>query len=183
MTARHEARANRRRRCYVDGLLQGRLLWILVSVELAVVALSMYALYAGLSGILEEQLYRAHRSEQGLHELLVPRLAVAVVVLTLANLLILVGLEWSWGRFLHRMLGQFRVLLGRTERLDFRRDQPLGPRHALIERLVAWRQAERRRAESVRALVAGLDPEADFTRAGPRRVAQERLARLRRLLD
>lgn len=144
---------------YIDERVQKALLIALVLIEALLVLGLCWVLYWQLSHTIELNLYRIHLADaeplldQLLHAAL-PLLAVFLVV----NVIALASVYLIWRRQMNALLGEFRLLVGKTQRLDFSPDTELAPNGYELLRLgEAQRSRERQRFSAIRAQMAKLE--------------------------
>lgn len=175
--------AEQRRRHYVDGRLQGRLVAGLVIFEVLLFSAAMYVLYQDLTDVVEQNMYRAHAAEHRTLPLLFAELLRIGAVLIGINVVAVVAVTYRWRARVDGILGKLERLLSSVRALDFRDVEDVETGHEVLESAVKWKRRERERCEKIRAAVASLDPNVDP--AGTRTTDDTRagLQQLRELLS
>lgn len=140
----------RRRVRYIDRSLQRHLIGLLVVVELVLVVIALAVLYARWRELVEASLYRIHfDAEHSLASSMWREAVYVTVAWLVANLALLVTIEVFWIRRVHRIVRDFKGLIGRSEVLDFTEDS-VSPQHPLLAVTLSWRGRQRERYRRVR---------------------------------
>lgn len=143
---------HQRKTHYIDHLLQKWLLIALVVLEITVLSVAGAILYARLNTIVDESLYRVHFAGQpSMFSVLFKESLLIIAGLLAANLAALFAADRIWSHYVHGILLTLRGLLTRTGNLDLREDAKGPQRHQVLALALAWREAERRRHQALRA--------------------------------
>ena len=150
--------SHRRRRVYVDGQLQGRLVAALVLLEAGLLVLACLYLYHAFGEIIDESLYVIHAVDR---RPLLPRLAAAlgwtVLVCALVNTAALVVADAIWSSHVRKVLATLRARLASVRALDLRPRPAEGkPAHRLLALTERWIASERQRLVAAREAATGL---------------------------
>jgi len=175
----------RRRRVYVDGDLQGRLVAALVLLEVTLLLAALAYLHHAFGNIIDDSLYVIHAAER---QPLLPRLAaelgLVVLVCGLANTAALFVAHGLWAAHVRSVLADMRKRLDKVRALDLRPDPAWASearKHRLVELTERWIESERHRMIAVRIAAARLPPKLPEDPAG--REAAEVLEALREAAD
>jgi hypothetical protein len=136
-----------RRRYYVDRLVQGRLLVIMVLLEIAMFTCAMLVAYMDLNSAAALQQASApgvSSSAIVVHELL--RIVPWVLV---ANLIMVLFVGRVWGRYVTSIVVPLRSLLAAVERLDLRGNGRIDSRHEALTIGRRWILSERERCVQI----------------------------------
>ncbi|MEO5377827.1 MAG: hypothetical protein H7832_08630 [Magnetococcus sp. DMHC-6] len=172
-----------RRRRYVDFVLQMRMLLALVAMETGLVAGGLFYLYIRFDAIINNSLYRIHqRQGHGPFLEMLQEVGLVILVIVVINLLAWMFANWIWVRFVQSVLTPFNLMLDRMSRLDMQEDRGIMPKHESLDRMLSWRQKERRRMLMIKAYLAGISLEGDLTKADVRSNLQNRFRKIRRIL-
>ena len=175
--------ARRRKIHYVDRAIQSRLLVALILLEVLLVGAGLVLLYVDLKAVVEDNMFRIHLADaEPIFTLLFRETMRLLAILVVVNLVMLAVVERLWGRYVNSILRPFSGLVARTGELDLSGDAGVEQRHEAVGLALAWREAERTRCKSIRAEIADLRPEADFSSPDVREQARASLERLKALL-
>ncbi len=148
--------AHRRRRHYIDAVLQGRLLRQLILGELLLFALALFGVWWGMREAVEAGLYRVHHPPAAL-PVLVTQLLWFVPLIVLVNLLAVGWSERRWRRKVAAIVDQLDPLLERIRRGDLRPVPLLDTvRHPVLDAACHWRDAERERFAEIARIIESL---------------------------
>lgn len=151
---------DRRRLHYIDHLIQKWLLAALVILECALIGLAMWALYRALGGIIDDNMYRVHLSED---MKVLPRFLAEGIRILLAvgavNLLAIVLADRIWAVYVHGIVRRLDGIMQRAQQLDFTENDAVLPSHAVLEQALNWRRAEAQRLGRLRRAIAALPAE------------------------
>lgn len=179
------SRRGRRRLLFVDRELQGRLLFALLALQLALLAGASSYLGTVFSTALDTA--SAAGAPVTLAELL-PRmlgeLALVMLVCIAANACLMHFAHHRWSQRVERVLGRLRERLQRVGELDLREPPPAArdsDGHRLLALCERWIEGERRRMLAVRIAAARLPRPLPGRGAG--REAEDALAALREAAD
>lgn len=166
----------RRRRHYVDHVLQGRLLLVLVIFELVLFAVAMVVLHHNLAQAIEQQIYRAHQVPTENLPMLLKELLWLLPWVVGANLLVVLLVHRLWCGTIGRIAGNLQRLFRAVSALDLRGAGQQEGSHAVLTCAQDWMSYERQRCRALQQLGTQLD-------AGyPPEQLQQILARLRETL-
>lgn len=172
---------SRRRRLYLDGQLQGRLLLALVSFETLLFASAWLFLYRSFAGSL------AAAGELPKASAMAAEMAWVVLVCCLVNALVLTLAHFLWTRRVRRVVAGLEQRLQRIDSLDLRPDPAWNQErchHRVIDLCDRWIEGERRRMLAVRIAAARLPrplpTDADSPEAQDALAALQEAARLLR---
>jgi len=144
--------ARRRHRRFVDGALQGRLIWPLVVFEIAVFAFAMVFVYIELEAVIDSQLYRVHRAivpEQGLSPVL-QAVLVALPWILVPNAILIVFIARQWHGRVKAVVEPLDDLFRAAEQLDLRQRTLRVDTHDVLMRATLWHDAQRARCAALR---------------------------------
>jgi hypothetical protein len=148
----------KRRIVYVDDRIQKGLLIALVSLEVLLIAGTLWILYIQMSAIVEANLYRIHISQnQSIYPLLLKTVMIGLIGLIAVNALMLWVVGWLWARHVDSILNPFRYLVSKVEALDFREDEPISIPHKVVELALDWRHSNRQNMLKLRQEISRLD--------------------------
>ena len=175
--------SGRRRRHYIGGPVQKRLVIGIVALEIAMTAGAVIFLLADFNAVIDARLYRVHAPDPtGVVPLLLQELFKVILALTVLNFAILVVVDRIWARYVESVLSTFRGLLDKVRALDFSDDAPPRIHHEALDLLLTWRQHERERCRRIRNIVRSLDPGADYADPEVSATTREALRELNALL-
>lgn len=176
-------RPERRRRHYVDGLLQGRLILLLIGLELALFGISLVVIYGELNAAIDADTFRVHVSDARAAPALVSALLPLAPWVILGNVLVLAAAVAYWRGRVNAVLGPLRDRLTATAGLDLRPPPDRTDTHDVLRAAERWTATERERYRQVCELAASLPSALDP--ADPRAAAKVRsaLQRIQRTLD
>ncbi|PIQ50959.1 MAG: hypothetical protein COW02_17475 [Comamonadaceae bacterium CG12_big_fil_rev_8_21_14_0_65_59_15] len=140
-----------RRIHYVDESIQKWLLVGLVVLEVALAAGLAWLMYARLSAVVEDNLYRIHMADtQPIATQLLHESARLLGIFVLVNAVALLLGDWLWRRYVQSILRAFRQMMAKTAALDFSVDSTLQRRHQLLDLTEQQRRMDRERLTAVR---------------------------------
>jgi hypothetical protein len=167
---------SKRRIIYIDDNVQKRLLIALVTLEVLLIASTLWILYIQMSKIVEANLYRIHMVQnQSVYPLLLKTIMIGLIGLIAVNALMLWVVSWIWARYVDSILNPFGKLVSKIEALDFREDEPISIPHQVVELALAWRHFDRQNMLKLRQEISQLDE----LEVSPN--TQSRLERIRKL--
>jgi hypothetical protein len=151
----------RRRVKYIDHAIQRGLLFALVLMEVALVAVSTWLMDLRLHQLLEESLYRSHFAGVPLgFASLLKEGGLMMGAFVLVNLIALIAADAVWASYVNGVLSGLRARLRRVAQLDFTPQAPGSIEHPVLTLSERWSEAERRRLAQVRALIDKLTVQA-----------------------
>lgn len=149
---------SKRRIIYVDDQIQKGLLIALVTLEVLLIASTLWILYVQMSEVVDANLYRIHFSQKpNIYPLLLKTIMFGLIGLITVNVLMLWVVGWVWARHVDSILIPFRRLVSKVEALDFREDEPISIPHKVVELALAWRQSKRQHMLKLRQEISSLD--------------------------
>ncbi|MEO8332245.1 MAG: hypothetical protein ABI479_07400 [Gallionella sp.] len=173
----------KRRIIYVDGDVQKGLLVALVTLEVLLIAGTLWMLYLQMSEIVDANLYTVHISEKpNIYPLMLKTALVGVAGLIAINVMVLWVAAWVWARHVDSILKPFRELIGKVEALDFSEDDAMDAPHKVVELALAWRHAKRQDMLRLHHEIARLDELKDWTDAATCARARASLEAIREML-
>jgi len=148
----------KRRIIYIDDRIQKWLLVALVTLEVLLIASTLWILYIQMNEIVEANLYRIHISQKhNIYPLLLKTIMIALIGLIAVNTLMLWVVGWVWARHVDSILNPFRNLVSKVEALDFREDEPISIPHKVVELALAWRHSNRQNMLKLRQEISRLN--------------------------
>lgn len=142
---------HRRKIHYVDETLQKSLLIGLVLLEAGLAGLMAWMMFQQLNQIVESNLYRVHLANSGS---IVSQLAHGAIILlakfSLVNLVALLVADLIWRRYVYSILDSFKLLMGKTFKLDFTADPEISKRHQVLDLAETQREQDRIRLSKIR---------------------------------
>lgn len=173
----------KRRFVYVDEKVQKGLLIALVTLEILLVAGTIWVLYSQMSDVMEANLYRAHFSgKQHLYPLLLETALAGLSGLVTINVLILWVAGWVWMRHVNSIVKPLRELLDKDEVLNFSEDAAVHIPHKVVGLALTWRHNKRQRMLKLRTEIAKLNELGELSDAEAQRHARASLEAIRKLL-
>ena len=170
----------KRRIIYIDDNIQKRLLIALVTLEVLLIASTLWILYIQMSEIVEANLYRIHIIQnQGIYPLLLKTIMIGLIGLIAVNALMLWVVSWIWARYVDSILNPFRKLVSKVETLDFREEEPISIPHKVVELALGWRHFNRQNMLKLRQEISQLDELESFPQTPI--LTQSRLEKIRKL--
>ena len=170
----------KRRIIYIDDNIQKRLLIALVTLEVLLIASTLWILYIQMSEIVEANLYRIHIIQnQGIYPLLLKTIMIGLIGLIAVTALMLWVVSWIWARYVDSILNPFKKLVSKVETLDFREEEPISIPHKVVELALAWRHFNRQNMLKLRQEISQLDELEGFPQTPI--LTQSRLEKIRKL--
>lgn len=158
MSSQSKQDFSKRRIIYIDDNIQKRVLIALVTLEVLLIAGTLWILYIQMSEIVEANLYRIHIIQnQSIYPLLLKTVMMGLIGLIAVNTLMLWIVSWLWARHIDSILNPFRKLVSKVEALDFREDEPISIPHKVVELALAWRHFNRQNMLKLRQEISQLD--------------------------
>lgn len=173
----------KRRIIYVDDKVQKGLLIALVTLEILLIAVTLWVLYVQMGEVVDANLYRVHFADKpNVYPLLLKTILGGVIGMIAINVLVLWIAGWVWMRHVNSIIKPFRELVGKVEALDFSEDAAAHVPHQVVELALAWRHTKRQRLLKLRAEIAKLDELGDLSDAAVRARARASLEAIRGML-
>ena len=176
--------AERRRQYYTDQKIQGYLLAVLVGLQLLLVSLMLFYLYAQINTIIDENLYRVHPRDDGAWPDLFRALITVMLVFVAVNIPLLYLAHGYWSRYIRKTVGYFSTVLDKMLVLDFSGlAHSLKRRHPLAALVELWFEKEKARSHRIQRLLDELASyQQDAASEEDLEQVQKRLQEYRRLL-
>ena len=136
---------------YLDHRIQQWLLIALVTMEVLLVAISMWVLYGTLSNVIDQELYHVHFS--GHSSVFTPLLNEGMKILgvvLLVNLVVLVLADRIWAYRVNNILRGLMTLMNASRQLDFSEKGHVHCNHPVLVHAMTWRYTEFFRIEGFR---------------------------------
>lgn len=173
----------KRRIVYVDEKIQKGLLVALVTLEVLLVACTLWVLYVQMGEVVDANLYRVHFSSQpNIYPLLFKTGLIGIGALVAVNVIVLWIATWVWARHVDSIVKPFRELVAKVEALDFSEDEAQEVLHEVVDLALAWRHSKRRILHKLRAEIAKLDELGDLSDVEAQRRARATLESIREQL-
>ncbi|MEH6471266.1 MAG: hypothetical protein V7752_08450 [Halopseudomonas sp.] len=175
-----------RKRVFVDSRLQGRMLVVLVLLEVTMLLIAMIYLYSSFSTIIDTNLFTIHRSTQtSLLPEFLKQMGWVVLVMSTTNTLALFAAHALWAGYIDKVILAFRLRLERIGLLNLR-SLPSAETsdHSVLDGIELWRVQEQVRLQQVRLLVEQVarPASAGVPKSAHQAQRRELLLSLRRLL-
>lgn len=153
---------NRRRRHYVDRVLQGRFLMGLITLEILLFGVGLFIVYQNMNAAIEMQIFQAHTIHESGSSLLFNELIRVMPWILVVNIVAVLITNRVWARYLGNIIQSLRQMLASAAKLDFRdiTDQ-LDGNHEVLEKGTTWMRRERERNQVIKAAIAELDVDTD----------------------
>jgi len=183
MNAMPKSNLIKRRIVYVDDKVQKGLLIALVTLEVLLIAGTLWMLYLQMGKVVDANLYRVHFSDTpDIYPLLLKTALVGVIGLIAINVLVLWIAGRVWIRHVDSIVKPFRELVRKVEVLDFSEDAAIVIPHKVVDLALAWRHTKRQRLLKLRMEIAKLDELGDLSDVEAQRRARAALEAIRELL-
>lgn len=172
----------RRRRRFVDKVIQGQLLWGLIIIESLLFSAGMIIIFNDLQMTLQDSMYRVHQEINGGRPLLLKELMLIFPWIITANLLLVVIVDRRWKRVVRKIVFQLQDILYKVKRLDLRVYPIQQTEHEVLQHAKLWLDRERDRNARLQAQMREIT---DLTKPGDREVlhqVRERLKNMGKLL-
>jgi hypothetical protein len=158
--------AGRRRRSYIDGRIQGRLVAAIVAFEMLLIVAGMLFLFYDLNHVVEGRVFHVHPVSQDKSSELVGRLMLVIMVIVAVNIMLVAVIEYVWSGYIAKIVRPLRQALEALSRLDLRSGMAPGVlQHEVLDKTSDWIQAERLRSARLRRLAGELNAEMDPSEA------------------
>lgn len=146
----------RRRRRFVDKMIQGKLLFGLIIIESLLFTAGMIFIYNDLQSALQSSMYRVHQDVDSGRPLLLKELLIIFPWIIAANLALVVLVDRRWKRVVRQIIFQLQDILYRVKRLDLRAYTIKHTDHEVLQTAKQWLDKERDRNASLQARVHNL---------------------------
>lgn len=170
-----------RRRHYVDRNVQGRLIAGLILVEVLLFAVAMWFVYMELQTTIDQELYRVHQAVAQSGPVLLYALYKTIPWIILVNLVVLIGIDRVWGRYINLIIEKLRRAAQKVAVLDLR-DHLTDTEHDVLRQARQWIESEHTRCVQIRELVQMLPTEVSEMDPGERQRLIEQLQQIRNKL-
>jgi len=145
-----------RRKKYIDSNIQGRLIFGLLLLEIALFSFAMWFVYQELQMAIDNSLYRVHKPDAANSPILMNALLTTIPWIIFVNVLLLVGLDLLWGKYLAIILEPLRKIIDLLKSLDLRSHRDVVTEHVVLEYAQHWMHQERQLCKEIRQLVQQL---------------------------
>ncbi|MCF6354174.1 MAG: hypothetical protein L3J26_03575 [Candidatus Polarisedimenticolaceae bacterium] len=158
-------RDSRRVSRYIDSRLQGGLIVAVLLFELLLIVAGLMILHDELHQVVEDQLFRIHPGVQEGMPILVHHLVSAMGVIVLANVSLVIAIEWFWSRHVAKIITPLRAIFDAVRFLDLRHKPEPAVDHDVLNRAGSWVQTEHLRCSRLLRLMEELNPDTDTDKA------------------
>jgi len=145
-----------RRKKYIDTNIQGRLIVGLLLLEVVLFAIAMWFVYQELQLAIDNSLYRVHKPQADSTPILFNALLTTVPWIIFVNVLLLIGLNQFWSKYIAGIIEPLRIIINRLNIMDLRSLRKDGAEHPVIEHAQSWMQQEQERCKKIRELTQSL---------------------------
>lgn len=171
---------NKRRRYYIDRLVQGKLLGLLVLFEVLLFIAAMGMVYLELQEMVS--LESSGDKTPGSGALLVGVLMGILPWVLSANLVMVLVVSRIWGRYVKSIVHPLKQLLSAVEKLDLRGNGRIDSRHEALDIGRRWILQERERNIEIAACIRSLGEDIDVSDQRFREKMRRLLAEIKGLL-
>jgi len=168
---RPRIRDSRRVSRYVDSRIQGGLIASILIFELLLIVIGMFLIQHDLHQVIEDQLFRIHPSAQEEIPILLYHLMGGLGVIVLANIALVIVIEWFWSCYIEQIVAPLRGLFDAVCLLDLRNRPEPAVAHEVLDRAGDWVQTERLRCVQLLQLTEELSPDMETHEA--KKIIQE----------
>lgn len=148
---------HRRSRHYIDALVQGRLFWAMLFLEILLFAGSLIWLYQDFGAVIEANLYRIHYSSNESGASLFSVLWKIIPIVVLFNILAIWLADIVWRRYIKHIVRTLEKFIYQAAELDLRAvPMAVHVEHEVINKARLWQQHERQRYREIQKGVAAL---------------------------
>jgi len=177
-----QAHQYRRRRRFVDKVIQGQLLWGLIVIESLLFTAGMLVIYNDLQITLQENMYRVHQDGGSGRPLLLKELVLIFPWIITANLLLVIVVDRRWKKVVRNIILHLQDILYRVRRLDLRIYPVQQSDHEVLQQAKKWLDKERDRNASLQSRVNELPAQVNITDNAELHHLRESLKTMGRLL-
>ena len=177
-----QAQQYRRRRRFVDKVIQGQLLWGLIVIESLLFTAGMFIIYTDLQSVLQDSMYRVHQEVKGGRPLLLKELLLIFPWVITANLLLVVIVDKRWKSVVRNIVQQLQDVLYRVKRLDLRLYPVQQADHEVLQQAKKWLDKERDRNAMLQTKVKELSAQTNTINEADLHRIREGLKSMSRLL-
>jgi len=171
-----------RRKKYIDSNIQGRLIVGLLLLEVILFSIAMWFVYQELQMTIDNSLYRVHKPQVDSTPILFNALLATVPWIIFVNVLLLIGLNQLWGKYLAGIIKPLRIIINRLKTMDLRTHHEVGAEHLVMVHAQLWMLQERERCKKVRELTQSLPTEIKTSTPEEQKFLSETLKAIRRNL-
>ena len=172
----------RRRRRFVDKMIQGQLVWGLIVIESLLFTAGMFVIYTDLQSVLQANIYRVHQEVGSGRPILLKELLMIFPWIISINLLLLLVVDRRWKKVVRRIVMQLQDILHRVKRLDLRVYPIEQSGHEVLRHAHAWLGKERDRYSSLLSRLDEIPEHIDVGNEQSLHQVRECLKRMGRLL-
>ena len=176
------AHAYRRRRRFIDKMIQGKLLWILICIEMLLFGIAMIIIYQDLHIAIQDRMYRVHQTEMAGRPLFFKELLMILPWIIAINVFLVVMVERRWKQIVRNIINQLVDILYRVKRLDLRIYPILHTDHEVLQTAKQWMDKERDRNASLQSKLNQLPQKVDLHNSAELHQVRECLKSMSRLL-
>jgi hypothetical protein len=164
--AKHKAQAmkQQRKKRFIDSRLQGRLILLMVALEIIILATAMFYLNFRFAGLIEHDLYSIHRiSQDDMLSAFAEQIGWVVFEMGILNAMMLFIAHYIWSRQISSVVQVFRNDLYHIRSLQFIELEHINkPVHELLTLLDLWYSKERKRIASLKEVVEQVNIQAHY---------------------
>lgn len=142
---------SRRRRKFIDKMIQGKLLTGLILIESLLFTIGMLVIYADLQSVLNDNMFRVHQEVNSGRPVLMKELLMIFPWIISVNLLLLIFVDRYWKQIVRHIVQQLQDILHRVKRLDLRVYLIQQSDHEVLQKAKQWLDKERDRYTSLRS--------------------------------
>lgn len=145
-----------RKKVLIDWGVQGKLMLLMVGLEVLILILAMFYLYGRFDSIIAHDLYSIHRNNQeGLVIAFAGQIGRVAIVLLLVNTMMLFAAHYVWSSQINSVIQGFRSVMVNIGALQFIDAAPAGkPVHELLRLQNLWYRNERNRVAALKQVTA-----------------------------
>ena len=172
----------RRRRRFVDKVVQGKLLWWLILIEGLLFGAGMVVIYEDLQSVIQANIYRVHQESATGRPVLLKELLLIFPWIISINLILVVIVDRRWKKIVRGIVLQLQDILHRVKRLDLKVYPIQQTDHEVLQNAKRWLDKERDRHASLQARMKEIPEHVDSADADSLHNVRERLKAMSRLL-
>jgi hypothetical protein len=173
-----------RKKIFIDSRLQGRLILLMVALEIIILAAAMFYLDYRFANLIEHDLYSIHRLNQAdMLSAFAKQIGWVVFEMGILNAVMLFIAHYIWSRQISSVVQVFRNDLYQIRSLQFiELDHFKKPVHELLTLLDLWYSKERRRIAAVKQEIGQINVK-DHYLDNELKTVREQINRCVRLLE
>jgi len=173
-----------RKKLFIDRGLQGRLILLMVALEIILLAIAMFYLNYRFASIIEHDLYAIHRiSQADMLSVFAEQIAWVVFTMVILNAVMLFIAHYLWSRQISSVVQIFRNDLNHIRALQLVELDDAGkPAHELLTLLNLWYSNERRRIAALKQETGRINIK-DHYAESDLQTLREQISRCLHLLD